>query len=64
MPMTPVRPATSGFHSAVVPADGTIAAVTNEDFGTSRWQLSDKATPFSGHGEAGPIADADGQEPR
>jgi hypothetical protein len=35
-----------------MPADGIAAAYSARDFGTSGWQLSGEATPFSEHAEA------------
>jgi hypothetical protein len=43
-------------ESAVIkltPADGMMAATGKRDFGTSRWRLSEEATPFPPCGEAG-----------
>jgi hypothetical protein len=37
----------------MMPADGIGAAAKKQDFGTSRWQLSDEATPFPEQAEAG-----------
>jgi hypothetical protein len=45
-------------YSGCSPAVGTEAAAEKRDFGTSRWQLSDEATPFPAHAEAGPTAHA------
>jgi hypothetical protein len=39
-----------------LPADGTNAAAEKSDFGTSRWQLSDKTTPFAVRSEGGAMS--------